>query len=449
MLNKALLFILSIMLSFQAQSQWTTVDSLLQTGSFIDAYSAKDLLKSYQGAKDSAYYNRWRILNKVQLKESQSQAYLDTLTLNFPDYKWGHYFKAMGFIEQGRNKEALPHMNRAIVKDAPAHFYFWRAVIHHNLRDKKMALVDYEKAQGMGLQNSNLFNNLGIIYAEDFQYAKAVETFNKALAVDSNNQSAINALANISIVTGNLREAQKYILSSAKLGANKLAPIPDTILNGDKGSQLRYIAVTTAMSGDFSKSIDWYKELEKIDQCGPADYLNIGYAYYKMGKLKKAEKNYKLAEENIGDSPSSTQHILFDNMSLLYNDLEKYDKTVDYCNKRIALDPYIIDAYLNRGSAWQKLGDFKKAKDDFEYCLRLDVNYVRAYAYRGHLALEMKAFEQALEDAEEAIRRNANYGYGHVVKGYALYNMQRPGFCASLKLGQLLGEEVDFPEECE
>ncbi|MGB0980123.1 MAG: hypothetical protein ACPGVV_12045, partial [Croceimicrobium sp.] len=60
MLNKALLFILSITLSFQAQSQWTTVDSLLQTGSFIDAYSAKDLLKSYQGTKDSAYYNRWR-----------------------------------------------------------------------------------------------------------------------------------------------------------------------------------------------------------------------------------------------------------------------------------------------------------------------------------------------------------------------------------------------------
>jgi len=51
--------------------------------------------------------------------------------------------------------------------------------------------------------------------------------------------------------------------------------------------------------------------------------------------------------------------------------LSKYEQAIKDYNQAVLLDSEYIDAYNNRGYAYQKLGHYEKATDDFEKIIQL------------------------------------------------------------------------------
>ena len=70
---------------------------------------------------------------------------------------------------------------------------------------------------------------------------------------------------------------------------------------------------------------------------------------------------------------------------------------VEY-NEAIKLDPQLAVAYINRGNAYDNLGQSERAIQDYDEAIRLDPQDTFAYINRGVAYYNLDQFERAIED---------------------------------------------------
>ena len=80
--------------------------------------------------------------------------------------------------------------------------------------------------------------------------------------------------------------------------------------------------------------------------------------------------------------------------------------------KAIRLDPSFADAYNNRGIAYDKLGQYERAIQDYDEAIRLDPQYTNAYYNRGDTYQAMGKSEEAERDLAKA--RKLGYPLSYV-----------------------------------
>jgi len=87
--------------------------------------------------------------------------------------------------EEGQHQEAIEYYNKSINLDATrAHIYYNRAMAHHFLKNWKLAILDYSKAQEMGHKNNDLYLNLGYCKCENGEIANGLIDLKKANELD-------------------------------------------------------------------------------------------------------------------------------------------------------------------------------------------------------------------------------------------------------------------------
>jgi len=74
---------------------------------------------------------------------------------------------------------------------------------------------------------------------------------------------------------------------------------------------------------------------------------------------------------------------------------------MDY-NKAIKLNPKLAQAYLNRGFAKAKLGDYKGAIEDYNKGIKINPKYAGAYFWRGLIKLDMGQKDSGCLDLSKA-----------------------------------------------
>lgn len=83
------------------------------------------------------------------------------------------------------HKEAIVYYDKSIsLDDTQAHVYYNRAMAHHFLKNWKLAIHDYSKAQEMGLKNNDLYLNLGYCKCENGEIEKGLIDLKKANELD-------------------------------------------------------------------------------------------------------------------------------------------------------------------------------------------------------------------------------------------------------------------------
>jgi tetratricopeptide (TPR) repeat protein len=87
--------------------------------------------------------------------------------------------------KEGQHKEAIEYYDKSINLDATqAHVYYNRAMAHHFLKNWKLAIRDYSKAQEMGHKNNDLYLNLGYCKCENGEIANGLFDLKKANELD-------------------------------------------------------------------------------------------------------------------------------------------------------------------------------------------------------------------------------------------------------------------------
>jgi Flp pilus assembly protein TadD len=146
---------------------------------------------------------------------------------------------------------------------------------------------------------------------------------------------------------------------------------------------------------------------------GPAtadslDDVRSGNAAFGAGRYEEAVEVYTRAVL-AGDLEPEALAIAFNNRGVAYNELGDYDKAIQDYGQALALVPgdktatkNLRNAHIRRGGAAQQLGEQDAALADYARAVELEPGHPLAYRRRGQLLLERGDAAAALADLRRA-----------------------------------------------
>jgi len=232
---------------------------------------------------------------------------------------------------------------------------------------------------------STSLNNLGILYKNLGDYAKAEEYYLQALAIQKKvlgeeHADYARSLNNLGILysdLGDYAKAEEYYLKSLAIRKKVLGEE-----HADYARSLNNLGVLYKDLGDYAKAEEYYLQslaiYKKILGEEHADYArslnNLGTLYKNLGDYAKAEEYYLkslakfkkvLGEEHVSYAMS------LNNLGLLYSDLGDYAKAEEYYLKSLAIIKKVLGeehpdyamSLHNLGGLYKDLGDYAKAEE--------------------------------------------------------------------------------------
>lgn len=247
------------------------------------------------------------------------------------------------------------------------------------------------------------YNNRGNAYNFNGQYEKAINDFNKAIAISPGLELAY-------FNRGTVYEKLK-VYDKAIADFTEALNIQPAFVMGyvDRGAIYSRI-------GEYDKA---YNDLTRVLQLNP----HIAEAYYNLGVLYFNLKNYNLALENYNkaldiDSYLSVAYVSRGDIYFIYGD---FAKSLENYTKAIAIDTLNVDAYYNRAVTLTRLGNLERALNDYNQVLKLNPDFVHAYNNRGNIYLDFGEIDKALQDYNQAIEIDSSYAPSYYNRATAYY----------------------------
>ena len=133
-------------------------------------------------------------------------------------------------------------------------------------------------------ENAYRANNIGVAYLEQFDYAKAAESFHQALKIDSKLKIAN---INLAIALFNAQDIEAA-LTAAKTAA-ELAP--------DKPQPLYMLGLIARNQNRTEDAVAFFKKVLEFDPNDVGANVNLGQIYIQQRNYAEAEKNFRRAIE--------------------------------------------------------------------------------------------------------------------------------------------------------
>ena len=99
------------------------------------------------------------------------------------------------------------------------------------------------------------------------------------------------------------------------------------------------------------------------------------------------------------------------------------EKTIEYVNNAIKLQPDYAEAYNNRGIAYDNLGQHQRAIENYNEAIRLQPDDASAYYNRGNTCYKLGQYQRSIEDFNTAIRLQPDLAIAYVGRGGAYGNL--------------------------
>lgn len=233
--------------------------------------------------------------------------------------RWDAYFtRGTGWLAKSDYERAIFDFNQALVLNPNelsalnGRGAAWRASAQY-----ERAIADFTEVIRLAPPNASPYNNRGASYTDLRQYDKAISDFDAAIRLDPKNSAAYNNRAGVFIKKGEFNRAIADYDQSIRLN-----PKSETAY-GNRGEAWR-------LQGDLQRSLLDHDTQIRVAPNSPIGYVRRGDANRYAGRLDQALKDY-------------------DGALQLYSGF--------------------IAALTGRGLTFQKLGDVKSARIEFEKAL--------------------------------------------------------------------------------
>lgn len=385
------------------------------------------------------------------------------------------------FLQQHNYTAAIACFGSAIeqktqqtkVVDYTATMYYYRSLAYKAQGQADSALTDLEQSVKYHPKTPYPYIGLGYAYSEQQNWAKTKRYYEQGLQKGRNSEIARQGLADAYLALQKPIKAKHHYnklieqLPKEYLkfgGKEKVLSHRFTILyNGqykkcqttEEEAYLQEILVgignTACTHKDYSKAIDYYNLVLRINPQNTAALTGKGHVYCYKVAYEKAVEQYSLAiaidtsydaalngrgiaEFRLQQYTAALQDLLladklapnayqnydtYISKGFSYLQLYNYDDAEPQFDAAININPKNAAAYNGRGIALYGLGNRAAALKDFNKAIKLDPSNSDSYTNRGILYYHDVYFDKAAPDFCKAIQLNKNQVDAYCGRGFA------------------------------
>jgi len=317
--------------------------------------------------------------------------------------------------------------------------------------------------------NSHALNLLGLVYAGQGAFERAIEYFSRARDSDPSNNLIVVNLAKAMKANGNIdgaiacyRQAldrePRFDAARLELGQalflygdnDGAAACYRQVIANDPANAQAYKCWADMLSGANQpfEAIDCYQHALQIVADDVYCHKRLGDIYQALDMLNESAASYQAALKII---PGSAElHLLlggvrfrqynydearhcfnqaiaikpdffgaFNNLGNLYLAMRQPDKAVDCYRRAIALNPYFAMAYNNLGRSLRVLGDFDAAVTSYRKALELEPDLVPAH-FNLATTVRHREYDSDMQAMERVIEKNGPDNVANIELLFAL-----------------------------
>ncbi|MCX6139439.1 MAG: tetratricopeptide repeat protein [Candidatus Kapabacteria bacterium] len=121
-----------------------------------------------------------------------------------------------------------------------------------------------------------------------------------------------------------------------------------------------------------------------------------------------------------------------------------YGEAVVFYTKCIERDSLTMNVWFNRASAYLRLRDYGKAKEDLDHILVRQPELLNARMQRAVVEAEMGLLPMAIEDVSTVIRQDSTFPKAYLLRGRMILraNLDTLAACSDLKAALALGDST-------
>ena len=339
-----------------------------------------------------------------------------------------HIQSIFALYSNGHIQEALDTI-KALIKDYPNDPWLYNisGVCYKSINQLDSAVQSFEKALSIKSDDIKACFNLGIIYMEIGQLDTAVKFYEKVLALNLNNT---DAQYNLAITFEALGQVDAAVKSYEKVLA----------LKPDHFASYNNLGVIFNELGQFEKAITSYKKAITIKPDLADAYNNLGASLSELGNQQGAVTSYKKAitiKPDFAEACNNLGNVLKDlgqldaavisykkaitikldfadahnNLGITLKELGQLDFAVKNFEKALIIKPDFTGALNNLGMTLKYLGQHEAAIKCYKKALSLEPNFAEVYRNHGDILLEHKLMDEALVNYESAFALNPNLDF--------------------------------------
>jgi protein O-mannosyl-transferase len=293
------------------------------------------------------YFNRAIAFNSQKEYEKAVNDYMMFIDKTSLNKNKAVAFANIGEIYRntGQDSLALYYLNTAIELDNQLSLaYNRRGLYYLNAKRINNAISDFAKAVRYNEFNAEALNNLGLAYMMNESFDKAEEMFNKALNLNSEYSLAFDNRAYLKYIKKDFEGAVQDYNREIELTPNYYS----AYLNRGR---------TYAAMQNFDAAINDFTFVIDNDTLLMNALTNRAYAFYYTDDNSNAEKDFiKLTIYYPQDIN------VWLNIAWFYKMNTDYEKSIEALQKVINIDDQYEPVYVNLGSLYIDLGEFKLAE---------------------------------------------------------------------------------------
>jgi tetratricopeptide (TPR) repeat protein len=368
----------------------------------------EELIKEY---KLTEAINQLIAVNKLEDASEQL-----SLKRNYVIYIWQEFS-----VNQVKN-EIKPALNYCFEKleslDGLARFAALLYKAKHCPQSQKLKCLEFAKLQAEEIIiesdpqfSSGLFLwDLGNAFLELKQYEELVASYDRAIEINSDNDSA---WYNRGIALGNLGKYKEAVTSYDR--AIEINP-DDYSAWSNRGNALVNLA-------RYEEAVASYDRAIEINPNYDLAWYNRGVALGNLGKYEEAVASYDRAIEI-----NPNYDLAWYNRGVALGNLGKYKEAVASYDRAIEIKPDKDSAWCNHGNALGKLGRYEEAVASYDRAIEINPNDDSAWYNRGLALGNLERYEEAVASYDRAIEINPNddSAWYNRASCYALQNQIEP-----------------------
>ncbi len=303
----------------------------------------------------------------------------------FPSNIDAKYYLAVIYYEQQKYDEA-ENLFRSILDDIQSDkIYNYLGLINLEKHKTADAINYFQFAIKIDSQNAGYYFNLGTAYSLNGWLDEAEECFRKALSFEPENIVYSYSLAYLAYQKKEYKKALEAVEKTLEI----VPGYPDAII------------LKSLIDAENNNVIAAKNELTALEQ----KEKNNDFLYYALAKIYKKFPLYKDAIDALQKAlfikPESLEYM--SELADCYCEMEDYPVAKDIIAKVLYLNPHFIYAHLLNAKINIQQKHYSKALQIVENAIKLDNSSAEAYKYRALIYQKQGLKNRAIESAKTAV----------------------------------------------